>query len=173
MLFKYVCRNVHEGFSFSGDTAQAIAKGIGFRFEDIRCLFFKKFLLGSGRGKMSKIFQLSENFRTHAGVLDLAQSVIDVLCRFFPLFVDALNPETSQISGELPILLETDITNNDINIVFERGGGISQQITGFGAEQVVLVRDESLKEKVIGIVGKNALVLTIIESKGLEFQVSR
>ncbi|PWA41896.1 DNA helicase, UvrD/REP type, P-loop containing nucleoside triphosphate hydrolase [Artemisia annua] len=170
MLFKYVCRNVHEGFSFSGDTAQAIAKGIGFRFEDIRCLFFKKFLLGSERGKMSKIFQLSENFRTHAGVLDLAQSVIDVLCRFFPLFVDALSRETSQISGELPILLETDITNNDINIIFERGGGISQQITGFGAEQVVLVRDESVKEKVIGIVGKNALVLTIIESKGLEFQ---
>ncbi|KAI3700085.1 hypothetical protein L2E82_44701 [Cichorium intybus] len=36
MLFKYVCTNVQEGYAFSGDTAQAIAKGVGFRFEDIR-----------------------------------------------------------------------------------------------------------------------------------------
>ncbi|KAJ0433421.1 putative TPR and ankyrin repeat-containing protein [Helianthus annuus] len=170
MLFKYVCPNVHEGFAFSGDTAQAIAKGIGFRFEDIRCLFFKKFLLGSEKGRISKIFQLSENFRTHAGVLNLAQSVINVLCHFFPLFVDALSPETSPIGGDLPILLETDINSNAIKFIFERIGNRSQHLTGFGAEQVVLVRDEFLKDKVVNIVGKNALVLTIMESKGLEFQ---
>ncbi|KAK9052301.1 hypothetical protein SSX86_028930 [Deinandra increscens subsp. villosa] len=170
MLFKYVCTNVHEGFAFSGDTAQAIAKGIAFRFEDIRCMFFKKFLSGSEKGNISKIFQLSENFRTHAGVLNLAQSVINLLCHFFPLFVDALRPETSQINGDLPILLETDENNNAIKFIFEGDGFCSQPITGFGAEQVVLVRDESLKEKVVNIVGKNALVLTIMESKGLEFQ---
>ncbi|GJS35388.1 DNA helicase, UvrD/REP type, P-loop containing nucleoside triphosphate hydrolase [Tanacetum coccineum] len=170
MLFKYVCTNVHEGYAFSGDTAQAIAKGIGFRFEDIRCMFFRKFLLGSEKGKMSQIFQLSENFRTHAGVLNLAQSVIDLLCHYFPLFVDVLRPETSRICGELPVLLETDSNHNAIEIIFERKGDGSHHITGFGAEQVVLVRDESLKEKIVGIVGKNALVLTIMEAKGLEFQ---
>ncbi|XP_076882632.1 uncharacterized protein LOC143531164 [Bidens hawaiensis] len=169
MLFKYVCRNVHEGFTFSGDTAQAIAKGIGFRFEDIRCMFFKEFL-GSEKGKISEILQLSENFRTHAGVLNLAQSVINLLCHFFPMVVDTLSPETSRICGDLPILLETDTNSNAIKFIFERKGALSQQITAFGAEQVVLVRDESLKEKVIEIVGKNALVLTIMESKGLEFQ---
>ncbi|CAI9275089.1 unnamed protein product [Lactuca saligna] len=95
MLFKYVCRNVHEGYAFSRDIAQAIAKGIGFRFEDIRWLFFRKFLLGSEKGKLSKVFQLSENFHTHTGVLNLAQSVVNLLCHFFPLFVDALSPETS------------------------------------------------------------------------------
>ncbi|KAI3797734.1 hypothetical protein L1987_32997 [Smallanthus sonchifolius] len=132
MLFKYVCANVHEGFAFSGDTAQAIAKGIGFRFEDI--------------------------------------SVINLLCHFFPLCVDALSPETSRIDGDLPILLETDTNNDAIKFIFERNGYCSQVITGFGAEQVVLVRDGSLKEKVVDVVGKNALVLTIMESKGLEFQ---
>ncbi|PWA66761.1 DNA helicase, UvrD/REP type, P-loop containing nucleoside triphosphate hydrolase [Artemisia annua] len=170
MLFKYVCPNVHEGFAFAGDTAQAIAKGIGFRFEDIRYLYFKKFLLASEKGKMSKMFQLSENFRTHAGVLNLAQSVINVLFHFFPLFVDALSPETSRISGELPVLFETENKNNAIKVIFEKGSDNSHEITGFGAEQVVIVRDEIHKEKVVNIVGKNALVLTIMESKGLEFQ---
>ncbi|KAL7607518.1 hypothetical protein Lser_V15G18328 [Lactuca serriola] len=171
LLFKYVCTNVQEGYAFCGDTAQAIAKGIGFRFEDIRLLFFSHFLLGSEKGTMSRIFQLSQNFRTHTGVLNLAQSVIDLLCQFFPLFVDALRPESSRISGELPVLLETDTGDNAIKTIFGTNEvGSDQKVIGFGAEQVVLVRDEYLKEKVVNIVGKNALVLTIMESKGLEFQ---
>ncbi|CAH1443461.1 unnamed protein product [Lactuca virosa] len=171
LLFKYVCTNVQEGYAFCGDTAQAIAKGIGFRFEDIRLLFFSHFLLGSEKGTMSRIFQLSQNFRTHTGVLNLAQSVIDLLFQFFPLFVDALRPETSRISGELPVLLETDTSDNAIKTIFGTNKvGSDQKVIGFGAEQVVLVWDEYLKEKVVNIVGKNALVLTIMESKGLEFQ---
>ncbi|KAL6192409.1 hypothetical protein ACLB2K_033499 [Fragaria x ananassa] len=43
-LFKYVCSNVEEGFVFSGDTAQTIARGIDFRFQDIRLLFYKNFV---------------------------------------------------------------------------------------------------------------------------------
>ncbi|GJR15632.1 hypothetical protein Tco_0798284 [Tanacetum coccineum] len=43
-------------------------------------------------------------------------------------------------------------------IIFERKGDGSHHITRFGAEQVVLVRDESLKEKSVGIIGKNALL---------------
>ncbi|KAK8699566.1 hypothetical protein V6N13_115649 [Hibiscus sabdariffa] len=39
-LFKHVCKNVSEGFVFCGDAAQTIARGIDFRFEDIRSLFF-------------------------------------------------------------------------------------------------------------------------------------
>ncbi|XP_071695484.1 uncharacterized protein [Rutidosis leptorrhynchoides] len=170
MLFKHVCKNVHEGFAFSGDTAQAIAKGVGFRFEDIRCLFFSKFLMSSEKGKLSKMFHLSENFRTHAGVLNLAQSVIDLLCHFFPLFVDALGPETSQVGGDRPVLIETDTNYSAIKTIFGIDGVCFPNVTGFGAEQVVLVRDEYLKEKVVNIIGKNALVLTIMESKGLEFQ---
>lgn len=44
-LFKYIYRNIEEGFVFSGDTAQTIARGIDFRFQDIRSLFYKKFVL--------------------------------------------------------------------------------------------------------------------------------
>ncbi|XP_048231885.1 uncharacterized protein LOC8275336 isoform X1 [Ricinus communis] len=176
-LFKHISKNVNEGFVFSGDTAQTIARGIDFRFEDIRSLFYNEFVLGSlsegvdGKGQISKIFHLSQNFRTHVGVLKLAQSVIDLLYRFFPTFVDILNHETSQIFGEAPILLESgDDDENAIVTIFGNNGNIGGSFVGFGAEQVILVRDDSARKEICKYVGKQALVLTIVECKGLEFQ---
>ncbi|MCL7037206.1 hypothetical protein MKW94_023327, partial [Papaver nudicaule] len=43
-------------------------------------------------------------------------------------------------------------------------------MVGFGAEQVILVRDESARKEILEQIGKQALVLTIVECKGLEFQ---
>ncbi|GAY56594.1 hypothetical protein CUMW_173100 [Citrus unshiu] len=178
-LFKYVCRNIEEGFVFSGDTAQTIARGIDFRFQDIRSLFYKKFVLESrnngdrGRqekGQLSDIFSLSQNFRTHVGVLNLAQSIMELLYRFFPHSVDILKPETSLIYGEPPILLESGDEENAILKIFGNSGEVGGHIVGFGAEQVILVRDDSVRKEISNYVGKQALVLTIIESKGLEFQ---
>uniref|UniRef100_A0A453CVB8 UvrD-like helicase ATP-binding domain-containing protein n=2 Tax=Aegilops tauschii TaxID=37682 RepID=A0A453CVB8_AEGTS len=70
-LLKYVCRNMKEGFVFAGDTAQTIARGIDFRFEDIRSLFYTAFLAeteafnqGLKHGvHLSDMFQLSQNIR--------------------------------------------------------------------------------------------------------------
>ncbi|KDO57816.1 hypothetical protein CISIN_1g000038mg [Citrus sinensis] len=178
-LFKYVCRNIEEGFVFSGDTAQTIARDIDFRFQDIRSLFYKKFVLESrnngdrGRqekGQLSDIFSLSQNFRTHVGVLNLAQSIMELLYRFFPHSVDILKPETSLIYGEPPILLESGDEENAILKIFGNSGEVGGHIVGFGAEQVILVRDDSVRKEISNYVGKQALVLTIIESKGLEFQ---
>ena len=50
-------------------------------------------------------------------------------------------------------------------------GGGGGGIVGFGAEQVILVRDDSARKEVFDYVEKQALVLTILECKGLEFQV--
>ncbi|XP_063936853.1 uncharacterized protein LOC135147630 [Daucus carota subsp. sativus] len=165
-LFKYICKNVHDGFSFSGDTAQTIAKGINFRFEDIRYLFYRDFLgQENEKGKISSLFQLSYNFRTHIGILKLAQTVINLICHFFPYSIDFLNPETSLISGESPVLLETEGLDA-LRILFGNPGNV----IAFGAEQVILVRDDRLKKEICDSVGKKALVLTIFECKGLEFQ---
>ncbi|XP_047306374.1 TPR and ankyrin repeat-containing protein 1-like [Impatiens glandulifera] len=178
-LFKYVCKNVEEGFVFSGDTAQTIARGIDFRFEDIRCLFYNEFMSESGgdvtgrndvKGKMSDIFNLNQNFRTHDGVLRLAQSVIDLIYNFFPQSIDFLNPERSLIYGESPVLLESGNDENAIVTIFGSSGSMSSNIIGFGAEQVILVRDDDAREEISCYVGKHALVLTIMECKGLEFQ---
>ncbi|GKA24657.1 UvrD-like helicase, ATP-binding domain, P-loop containing nucleoside triphosphate hydrolase [Tanacetum coccineum] len=173
-LFKYICQNVDEGFVFAGDTAQTIARGIDFRFQDIRSLFYKEFLSTGTSGKqekglVSEIFQLKQNFRTHAGVLELAQSVIDILYCYFAHSIDILEPETSLISGEAPVLLESGNDENAIVTIFG-GSGSGGEIVGFGAEQVILVRDDCAKSEICEYVGKHALVLTIVECKGLEFQ---
>ncbi|KAL9228934.1 hypothetical protein vseg_004460 [Gypsophila vaccaria] len=178
-LFKYICRNVDEGFVFSGDTAQTIARGIDFRFQDVRCLFYNEFLASkmideaSGiceKGHISPIFQLSENFRTHAGILKLGHSVIELIYHFFPQSIDVLSPETSLIFGEAPILLESGADENAIVTIFGNNGNVGSNLVGFGAEQVILVRDECVRKEISNYVGKNALVLTIVECKGLEFQ---
>ncbi|MCD7459032.1 hypothetical protein HAX54_039847 [Datura stramonium] len=178
-LFKYICKNVDEGFVFSGDTAQTIARGIDFRFEDIRNLFYNEFVMDSkgdeaagrkDKGHLSSVFQLLQNFRTHAGVLKLAQSVVDFLCHYFPQSVDFLKPETSLIYGEAPVLLKPGADENAIITIFGNSGSIGGKIIGFGAEQVILVRDEAAKKEIFGCIGRQALVLTIVECKGLEFQ---
>ncbi|KAK9106425.1 hypothetical protein Syun_022436 [Stephania yunnanensis] len=180
-LFKYVCSNVNEGFVFSGDTAQTIARGIDFRFQDIRNLFYMEFLMESvnssgdkmkdkDQPRMSKLFHLNQNFRTHDGILRLSQSVIDILYHYFPLSVDILNAETSLIYGEAPVLLESGSDENAIVTIFGNSGSDKGGMIGFGAEQVILVRDDNAKKEIAGYVGKQALVLTIVECKGLEFQ---
>ncbi|XP_065638400.1 uncharacterized protein LOC111989218 [Quercus suber] len=178
-LFKYICKNVEEGFVFSGDTAQTIAKGIDFRFQDIRSLFYNKFVLESKssgqdgkkeKGIISEIFHLSQNFRTHDGVLKLSQSVIEPIYHYFPLSTDVLQPETSLIYGEAPILLESENKENAIITIFGSSGNARGSIVGFGAEQVILVRDDFVRKEITNHVGNQALVLTIVECKGLEFQ---
>ncbi|KAF3433722.1 hypothetical protein FNV43_RR24825 [Rhamnella rubrinervis] len=111
-LFKHNCSNVEEGFVFSGDTAQTIARGIDFRFQDIRNLFYEKFLLDSRSN------------------------------------------------------------GHDERKIFGNSGNVSGNIVGFGAEQVIPVRDDNAREEISNYVGKHALLLTILECKGLEFQNS-
>ncbi|KAI3470132.1 hypothetical protein Pfo_026795 [Paulownia fortunei] len=178
-LFRYICKNVDEGFVFSGDTAQTIARGIDFRFEDIRSLFYNEFFMKSrnfefsGRrekGLISDIFNLSQNFRTHTGVLRLAQSVIDLICHFFPQSIDLLAPETSLIYGESPVVLEPGSDENLIISIFGYSGNAGGKWVGFGADQVILVRDDSARKEISNYIGHQALILTIVECKGLEFQ---
>ncbi|KAI3849020.1 hypothetical protein MKX03_011463 [Papaver bracteatum] len=180
-LFKYICQNFEAGFVFSGDTAQTIARGIEFRFQDIRSLFYNEFISeprsdikGKTKEKahcsVSDYFQLSQNFRTHAGILKLSQSVIELLSHFFPLSIDSLGPESSLIYGEAPVLLESVNDENAIVTIFGNSGSTCGTFIGFGAEQVILVRDDSVKKEVSDQIGKQALVLTLVECKGLEFQ---
>ncbi|KAL6189735.1 hypothetical protein ACLB2K_036137 [Fragaria x ananassa] len=174
-LFKPMCHNVEEGFVFSGDTAQTIAKGVDFRFQELQHLFYKKFLLESRsnkhdeskeKGQISEILHLTQNFCTHAGILKLSQSIVELLYHLFPFSIDVLKPESNLIYGEAPVLLQSG--ENEIALV--KIFGNMGNIVGFGAEHVILVRDDSARNEISKLVGKHALVLTIIECKGLEFQ---
>ncbi|XP_072988634.1 uncharacterized protein [Typha latifolia] len=120
--------------------------------------------------RITDIFQLTRNFRTHCGILNLAQSIMDLLYNFFPLYVDKMFPETSSIYGEAPILLESSSDENAIITIFGESKAEHGNLNGFGAEQVILVRDDCAKRQILELIGKQALVLTIVECKGLEFQ---
>jgi hypothetical protein len=101
----------------------------------------------------------------------MAQSIMSLLYYFFPSCVDKLNPETGLVYGEAPVLLESDNDENAIMTIFGESRSEHGKQHGFGAEQVILVRDDDMKKQVVNVVGKQALVLTIVECKGLEFQV--
>ena len=49
--------------------------------------------------RVPDMFQLHVNFRTHAGITALADSVVAMLERFFPHSIDKLQPESSRIQG--------------------------------------------------------------------------
>ncbi|KAH1189210.1 TPR and ankyrin repeat-containing protein 1 [Glycine max] len=178
-LFKHICRNVEDGFVFCGDTAETVGRGIDFRFEDVRSIFYKMFVLESKsyndnqrkeKGHISDIFVLGQNFRTNAEVLKLSQSILELLYHFFPHSTDKLKVETSLIDGEAPVVIRSRNNANSILTAFGKSKNNGDNLGRSGTEQVVLVRDNLAKEEVLQVAGKQALVLTILECKGLEFQ---
>ncbi|GKA51741.1 UvrD-like helicase, ATP-binding domain, P-loop containing nucleoside triphosphate hydrolase [Tanacetum coccineum] len=115
------------------------------------------------------LFQPYEKMKSERGEFDLGDFINDIHRRLKN--GNYKEPEISLISGELPVLFEP--CNNENAIVAIFGGKKSgDDIVGFGAEQVILVRDDPMKTKVCEFVGKNALVLATVEYKGLEFHDS-
>ena len=72
-----ICQNPNNLF-LAGDTAQSISLGVDFRFTDLRQIFYDNF-----GGLEPDLLQLSHNYRSHAGVLRLAASVVELLYFFF------------------------------------------------------------------------------------------
>lgn len=54
----------------------------------------------SANDNMADMFQLTQNYRTHNGIVRLAHSVVRALQFFFPASIDKLKPESSKVSGE-------------------------------------------------------------------------
>ena len=163
-LFKFVCHNPN-GYFFAGDTAQTIANGVGFQFNSLKDFFHSEFLIDHADKSIliPHVQQLKQNFRTHNGVLKLANTVIKLISHFFPLTIDKLADESSLVIGPKPIFLmdQTDV----ISALFSNSTKCE-----FGSEQVILTRDVATKEKLRTVCKNSALVLTVLEAKGMEFQ---
>ena len=171
-LFKYCCPN-RAGFVMAGDTAQTISEGVGFRFEALKDIFFRHFLRGlepaEAKCLTPNVWELTQNFRTHNGVLFIARKIVEMIVHFFPNSIDRMKPESSLVFGPKPIFLESQLGgDNMIAQLFQNESG-AQNMVDFGAEQVILVRDEIAKELTLAKCGQNALVITALESKGMEF----
>jgi hypothetical protein len=165
-LFRFVCTNPN-GFLFAGDTAQTISAASGFRFEDVRSLFFHEYKphLCSDTD-VPPVLHLHQNYRTHASVLNLASTVIEALVELFPEMVDKLPQENALFFGPKPLFLgPTDLDELMIKL-FGDSKSMPQE---FGAQQAVIVRTEASRDCLLDLL-PSALILTVQESKGLEFE---
>ncbi|EAS04219.2 hypothetical protein TTHERM_00298300 (macronuclear) [Tetrahymena thermophila SB210] len=148
---------------FSGDSTQNIARGVGFKFNDLKSLFEK--IQPSQQGQVQiQVHHLTVNFRSQKKILQLSNSIIDLLYNLFPTTLDVMQKETSEIEGISPIVL----VDADQNFLFKILKGQSESLD-FGSNQAIIVRDEESKQRLPSIL-KHAICLTILEAKGLEFE---
>ncbi|XP_052783611.1 TPR and ankyrin repeat-containing protein 1-like [Mya arenaria] len=166
-----LCQNPNDMF-LTGDTAQSIMRGISFRFSDLRSLFFQAKESMQAMGKTSavevpkQVYQLTHNYRSHAGILSLATSILELMVEFFPESFDRLQPDQGLFHGPQPILLES-CSFGDLAVLL-RGNRRKTSHIEFGAHQAILVVNDAARESIPEEL-RLGLVLTIYEAKGLEF----
>lgn len=91
-----------DALFFAGDTAQSIAYGVEFRFEEVRSCVYH---LTKGKQKLDRVERLSRNFRSHDGILRVANKVLDVLFEAFPNMTDVMHADTGLAVGPRPGLM--------------------------------------------------------------------
>jgi ATP-dependent exoDNAse (exonuclease V) beta subunit len=163
LLLKITEQNVY----FAGDTAQTIARGVGFRFCDL------KGMLNMTDFDAPKVLQLTVNFRSHNRILTLANSIITAIELFFPLTIDKLHKEKSNLDGLKPIILDSNLLDSLFYVLMGKNNHTSSsksiEKSEFGCDQVIIVRDQESKKRVASVL-QHALCLTVYECKGLEFE---
>ena len=167
-ILVHCTRDVNSIF-FTGDTAQTIMRGISFRFQDIRSLFYNISVSTKGSPKVNvpqKPYNLKINFRSHSGILGLAGSIIDLITEFFKDSIDQLPNDVSMLPGPIPVVVES-CKVKDLALLLRANKREASAIE-FGAHQVILVQSQQARENLPQIL-KGAMVFTIFEAKGLEF----
>ena len=161
---------------FSGDSAQTIAKGVGFRFSQLVNLFRSSpHALQNAAAPLPVIRQLSVNFRSHGKILDLANCLIKLVELAYPETIDKLKREASWLPGLKPVVLQSSLLEALFGVLVgsealpeEPAGLIGKPPVEFGCDQVVIVRDQAAKRSLPALLS-HALCLTVYEAKGLEF----
>ncbi|KAI0089819.1 hypothetical protein BDY19DRAFT_1047690 [Irpex rosettiformis] len=167
LLMRKLCKNP-DGLFWAGDTAQTISAGSSFRFEALKAFMHRvENSSFTPLAKPPREFQLTANFRSHGGIVNAAYSIVKLITMFWPQAIDTLSEERAGIDGAKPIFF----TGWDEDAVqFEQSlYGVSGSQIEFGASQCILVRDEAARDRLEEKVGDIGTVLTLYESKGLEF----
>ena len=151
---------------FTGDTAQTIMRGVAFRFQDLRSIFHEIHSQYPEVKVPQKPHNLTLNFRSHSGILKLAGSIIDLISEFFRDSIDHLPDEEGMFPGPTPVVLQA-CNDHDLAKLLSSNATEPSDID-FGAHQVILVQSKQAKDKLSSIF-KGAIVMTIFEAKGLEF----
>ncbi|KAJ1305435.1 hypothetical protein OPQ81_000445 [Rhizoctonia solani] len=171
-LLHNLSNNPH-GIFVAGDTAQTISAGSSFRFEDLKAFLWRleeqdeAVRCGKRKAIHPALFHLAINYRSHGGIVDCASSITQLISDLFPYSIDKLKKETGITDGPKPVFFSG----------WERGvvrfeqflRGEAETKIDFGASQVILVRNEAARNALRAQVGEIGLILTLYESKGLEF----
>ncbi|KAJ6498051.1 P-loop containing nucleoside triphosphate hydrolase protein [Mycena vitilis] len=177
LLLRGICHNPN-GLFWAGDTAQTISVGSSFRFNELKAFLYR---IEQRRLETSKqpdlyyqpvlqprTFQLTVNYRSHAGIVNCAHTVIDVITRFWPYAIDVLDPERGTVDGLRPVFF-TGFDSGNVQYEQFLFGDREGSYIEFGAQQCILVRDDKAREQLRAQVGDIGLIMTLYESKGLEF----
>ncbi|KAI9510704.1 hypothetical protein F5148DRAFT_976352 [Russula earlei] len=172
-VLRAICRNP-DGQFWAGDTAQTISVGSSFRFDDLKAFLHRNEAspIHHQSARMiaahpPKSFQLVTNFRSHGGIVRCAHSIIVLISRFWPYAIDILPEEKGIIDGFKPVFL-SGWDQDNVRYESFLFGTVGHHIE-FGANQCILVRNDTARDKLKGQVGDVGLIMTPYESKGLEF----
>jgi superfamily I DNA/RNA helicase len=139
----------------AGDPAQAVEEGVDFRFEDIRMVANE--LFDDKRNIPEKPKLLKVNFRSHAGVLNLAAGVLDIMFKQFPGSARELAKDEGLFRGPRPALFSNLDEQGLETLIRKQEGAV---ILGMTEGTVTYLQKKF---------GSIATVLSIRDSKGLEF----
>ncbi|KAG8924689.1 hypothetical protein FRC02_010261, partial [Tulasnella sp. 418] len=167
-LLRRLCNNPN-GVFWAGDSAQTIAVGSSFRFSELRSYLrnAEKKECPDRKPVIPPTFPLAVNYRSQGGIVNAAAVLVEMIQRFFPDSIDEMPRERSKVHGPKPVIFHPVSENH---VEFEKFlFGSSGSRVEFGAEQVILVRNKTIQKQLRVQIGDLPLVLTLYESKGLEF----
>ena len=100
----------------------------------------------------AKVRDLTQNFRSHQGVLDVSAAIVDCICSFFRETTDELPREWSEKTGALPLCIshvseETFIDTLRKSRKFEISDGRDAIV--LGDQYVVLVKGDDEKAELM------------------------
>jgi len=163
-LFWMLCQGGGNLF-LAGDTAQSVEQGISFRFEEVKRVFFEMNMRDSS-GVPSSPLSIHINFRSHAGVLEVAAAVLKVLHDAFPGAANKLKDDKGLFKGPRPCIMsrkEEKFLGRDAFLNVLRSN----------PHLVLLTPDDNVStlQKQLLPVADNLVVgaLGICEAKGLDF----
>ncbi|KAF8962917.1 hypothetical protein BDZ97DRAFT_1759046 [Flammula alnicola] len=111
LLLRSLCHNPN-GMLWAGDTAKLYLLAALFLHELTSFLFrieqhrernknMVKLLMTLPN--LPKKLTLTTNYRSHAGIVNVARSIVDIITRFWPDSVDKLDPERGTVAGLNPV----------------------------------------------------------------------
>ncbi|OSX68102.1 hypothetical protein POSPLADRAFT_1165650 [Postia placenta MAD-698-R-SB12] len=171
LVLRTICSNPDTGLFWAGDTAQTISMGSAFRFDDLKAFLYRiEVRYGRPRKRQQPqphLFQLAVNYRSHAGIVNCAHSIIELVTQFWPHAIDKLAPERGIIEGLKPVFF-TGWDDDTVRYEQFLFGGSGSPVD-FGATQCIIVRDDDARKRLRAQVGDRGIIFIVYESKGLEF----